>query len=73
MVQITIDVPDEMKELPSIYWMMAVQKIREEQEEKRKKITRIRAIAAKSKASDKDVEEIVNDIEAEIEKHYSQY
>lgn len=73
MTKITIDVPEDMKELPPLYWMLAVQKIKEEREEKRRKIERISSIAAKSKATDKDVEEIVNNIEASMEKHYSKY
>lgn len=73
MAQITIDVPDEMKELPPIYWILAVQKIKEEQEEKRRKIARIRALAVKSQATDKDVEEIAHEIEKGMEKHYSKY
>lgn len=73
MTQITIDVPENMKELPALYWILGARKLLEEQEEKRKKIARIREIAAKSKATDKDVEEITNEVKESVWKHYKRY
>lgn len=73
MTKIEIDVPEDMKELPAIYWILGARKILEEQKEKQKKIKHIREIAAKSQATDEDVEEITEEIEEAMEKHYSQY
>ncbi len=73
MVKITIDVPENMKEVPMLYWILGAKRIMDEQEEKRKKIERIREIAAKSQASDEDVEEIKNEVKEAVWKHYEKY
>ena len=73
MVKITIELPKEyefMKDVPSLYWALAAKRIREE---KLKKIKRIKSIAAKSQATDEDVEELTSEIEKSMEEHYSKY
>lgn len=70
MEKITIEIPKDlafMKNIPSIYWNIAVSKILKAEIEK---IDEIMRIASESKATEKDVEELTNEIKEAIWKHY---
>jgi len=62
MVQITIDLPEElgfMRKVPSIAWTIAVSKVMQSKIEETSRFLRI---VSKSKASEKDVEELTERI-----------
>ena len=59
-----------MKRMPSIQWSLWASKVLQE---KLQEITEIRGIAAKSKATDEDVEELTDEINEAIWKRQSKY
>lgn len=73
MVQITIDVPDELKqrakmlniELTSLIAKMLREKLKDFEE-----IERFKKIIAKSKATDKDVEELTDKVNTAMWEHH---
>lgn len=78
MAQITIDIPEiSFKDFSKKKWERVAREAAleavKEKLEKLKKIERIKEIAAKSKATEKDVQELTDEINDAVAKHYSQY
>ncbi len=70
MVKITIEIPEELefiKKLPSTYWTIAASNILKA---KINEIAEIIKIAEKSKAKEKDAEELTNEIKEAVWEHY---
>lgn len=77
MPQITIDIPEELErkaKMLNIKLSLWVAKVIKEQLEKQEndqyKIARVKEIAEKSKASEKDAEELAAQADAKMLKHY---
>lgn len=71
MAQITVDIDEN--EFKKMSREQLKQFIEQAVKEKMRKIERIREIAAKSKATDKDVEELTEKANKAMIKHYSKY
>lgn len=73
MAKITVEIPEELErkaKMLNIELSFLIEKILKE---KLEKIERIKKIAAKSQATDKDVEELTLEIDEAMIKHYSKY
>ena len=76
MTKIEIEIPEDLErkaKMLNIELSFLITKILKERLEKLEKIERIKKIAAKSQATDEDVEELTNEIENAMIKHYSKY
>lgn len=73
MAKITIDLPKDlefMAKMSSLQWSLWAQRVLRE---KLEEIEEIKKIAAKSQATEKDVEELSDEINEALWKHYSKY
>ncbi len=76
MTKIEIEVPEDIERKAktlNVELAFLIAKILKEKLEKLEKIERIKKIAAKSQATDEDVEELTREIENAMIKHYSKY
>lgn len=70
MVEIKIEIPDELgfvEQIPSIEWSMLAGKLIKS---KLDKIVKLKRIIAKSRLTERDVEELSNDINMSLSKRY---
>ena len=74
MTKIEIEIPDEIdfmrEEIKPIEWSFIATRLLQE---RLKEIIEYNRILSKSKATEKDVEEITNEIKDAVWKHYSKY
>ena len=76
MVKVSFEIPEDIERKAKMFKIelaLLLQKVLQEEIRKREEIERFKRIVSKSKATEKDVEEIVNDIEKSMEEHYSKY
>lgn len=74
MTQITIDIPeDTFKDLSKDQWIKFIKRVINDRMKRIEESKHFRDIVSKSKATEKDVEELTAKSEKAMMKHYSQY
>ncbi len=76
MVQITIELPEDleyMAKMSSLQLSLWAQKVIKERLEDLEKAERFKKIVSKSKATEKDVEELADEVNDALARHYSKY